>query len=73
MSRSPFGWDYPAGAAEDPNAPWNQHDDDRCSECGAEVEEDEDNDPCSDCQNAYDRHIDAKIDERRERRLLGDE
>jgi len=22
----PFGWDYPAGAEHDPNAPWNQSD-----------------------------------------------
>ena len=22
----PFGWDYPAGAENDPDAPWNQHD-----------------------------------------------
>lgn len=24
--RNPFGWDYPAGAENDPNAPWNQSD-----------------------------------------------
>jgi hypothetical protein len=24
MSRSIFGWSYPPGAANDPNAPWNQ-------------------------------------------------
>jgi hypothetical protein len=23
---SPFGWDYPAGAENDPDAPWNQRD-----------------------------------------------
>jgi hypothetical protein len=23
----PFGWDYPAGAENDPDAPWNQRDD----------------------------------------------
>ena len=22
----PFGWDYPAGAENDPDAPWNQRD-----------------------------------------------
>jgi hypothetical protein len=27
MSRNPFGWSYPPGAANDPNAPWNQDDD----------------------------------------------
>lgn len=26
--RESFGWNYPAGAANDPNAPWNQNDDD---------------------------------------------
>src|SRR5262245_65324906 len=26
MSRSPFGWSLPPGAASDPNAPWNQED-----------------------------------------------
>ena len=24
MSKNPFGWNYPAGAENDPNAPWNQ-------------------------------------------------
>lgn len=24
MSRSPFGWDYPPGAENDPRAPYNQ-------------------------------------------------
>jgi len=32
MSRNPFGWDYPAGAEHDPNAPWNQ-DDNHCPRC----------------------------------------
>jgi hypothetical protein len=26
MSRHPFGWSYPAGAENDPNAPYNQPD-----------------------------------------------
>ena len=26
MARNLFGWDYPAGAENDPNAPWNQKD-----------------------------------------------
>jgi hypothetical protein len=34
MARSPFGWDYPAGAEHDPNAPWNQPDlPDECPTC----------------------------------------
>jgi len=46
MSRNVFGWDYPAGAEHDPNAPWNQVDcPDTCasmievySECGGKGE-----------------------------------
>jgi hypothetical protein len=26
MTRHPFGWSYPPGAANDPSAPWNQVD-----------------------------------------------
>ena len=33
MSRSIFGWDYPPGAANDPNAPYNQKDPDDCPTC----------------------------------------
>lgn len=36
MSRNIFGWDYPAGAANDPNAPYNQ-DADYCSKCEEEA------------------------------------
>jgi hypothetical protein len=50
MGRDPFGWDYPAGAENDPNAPWNQtdehhsecpaHEDARpkCAECGEDMD-----------------------------------
>lgn len=34
MSRNPFGWDYPAGAEQDPNAPWNAEDAEMCPRCG---------------------------------------
>lgn len=35
--KHPLGWDYPAGAEHDPNAPYNQTDDvPECSECGCE-------------------------------------
>ena len=33
---SVFGYNYPAGAEHDPNAPWNQKDPEECSECGGE-------------------------------------
>jgi len=29
-----FGWSYPTGAANDPNAPYNQNDDGPCEVCG---------------------------------------
>ena len=32
MSRDPFGWEYPAGADEDPDAPWNDVEDDEDDE-----------------------------------------
>ena len=28
-----FGWNYPAGAENDPAAPWNQKDAEECREC----------------------------------------
>lgn len=31
---SKFGWSYPPGAANDPNAPYNQNDDGPCEVCG---------------------------------------
>lgn len=35
MNRNLFGWDYPSGAANDPNAPWNQEDPpEECPVCG---------------------------------------
>ena len=34
MPRSPFGWDYPAGAENDPSAPYNQEDPPECVSCG---------------------------------------
>ena len=47
---SKFGWDYPAGAANDPYAPYNQEDEDVCPKCGeyledCECELGEDDDP----------------------------
>jgi len=35
MSRSPFGWSYPAGAEHDPAAPYNQTDSPECPHCGS--------------------------------------
>lgn len=42
-----FGWDYPAGAENDPRAPWNQVDP-KCERCGL-VEDDCTCKPCRKC------------------------
>lgn len=36
MNNNIFGWSYPAGAENDPNAPWNQTDEytEECPVCG---------------------------------------
>lgn len=34
-----FGWSYPPGAANDPNAPYNQTDDGPCNVCGQRLDE----------------------------------
>lgn len=34
-----FGWSYPAGAANDPNAPYNQNDDGPCEVCGKVIDD----------------------------------
>lgn len=39
MSRHPFGWHYPPGAANDPNAPYNQSDIGDCPICGSDLED----------------------------------
>lgn len=39
MSRNPLGWSYPAGAENDPNAPWNIEDPERCERCDETFEE----------------------------------
>jgi len=45
MSRNPLGWSYPAGAENDPNAPYNQIDPpEECPVCG-EPNADEDGEP----------------------------
>lgn len=33
-----FGWSYPAGAANDPNAPWNQEEG-PCEVCGKSLDD----------------------------------
>ena len=38
MTRHLFGWSYPPGAANDPNAPWNQ-DDGPCAVCHKPVDD----------------------------------
>jgi|TARA_R110002020_G_scaffold189634_2_gene388920 hypothetical protein len=43
---SGFGYEYPAGAANDPNAPWNQQ---VCDRCGYEVDSPNEDGICEDC------------------------
>jgi len=48
MSKNPFGWGYPAGAENDPNAPWNEPEmPEECPMCG-EPNTDEDGEPLFD-------------------------
>ena len=47
-----FGWSYPAGAENDPNAPYNQSDHDPCPHCGADELDDENEDFCGACGEA---------------------
>ena len=50
MSRNkgPFGWDYPAGAEDDPRAPYNQiyEEEEGCGRCGLPVEERNNEESC---------------------------
>ena len=56
MSHSVFGWDYPPGCENDPDAPWNQKDD--------KEEGDEEEDPqeraCEKADAARDREKDER-------------
>lgn len=47
---SGFGYEYPAGAEEDPNAPWN---DQVCDSCGFTFKPEDLNEEeiCNDCVN----------------------
>lgn len=71
MSRNPFGWSYPAGAENDPNAPYNQVDlPDTCPWCGGDNSKPEpgaDEPFCSlECQDKYEAR-EEDLDERRRR------
>ncbi len=37
--RNLVGWSYPPGAANDPNAPWNQADEGPCDVCGKPLDD----------------------------------
>jgi hypothetical protein len=58
--KDPFGWSYPAGAENDPNAPWNQDYEEGCerngdvyeAECGAKF-------PTREDRQAHWRHCKA--------------
>ena len=46
-----FGWNYPAGAENDPLAPWNAAEIDLyCPECGDHDENADEGDTCSECE-----------------------
>jgi len=50
MREGKWGWHYPAGAANDPNAPWNQSDE-HCPYC-CPCHEDSDWEPhCGECED----------------------
>jgi len=62
MSRNPFGWNYPAGAEHDPNAPWNQVEPDveECPECeGSGTIWDDQELTCDTCEGTGEIVIDA--------------
>lgn len=50
---SGFGYEYPAGAANDPNAPWNEQVCDVCDGCGYTCEPEDLNEEgiCNECIN----------------------
>lgn len=63
MPTADFGWNYPAGAANDPRAPWNRREPDEhevpCPSCDGtgnafpdEDDEYEEQHPCIDCDGA---------------------
>ena len=69
MIHGPFGWDYPAGAENDPRAPWNQPDQPQCEICGIEYQEfdddgiaDETSCDCQFCEFCDKRLADDDID-----------
>ena len=57
-----FGWSYPAGAANDPRAPWNQPEP-ICEQCGCDEEDCE-----CDIEGQREAAEEAKADAMRERR-----
>lgn len=70
MSRSPFGWHYPAGAENDPNAPWNLPDADepvKCKTCKRTLDE-VDGNPCGYCEARAEAAYEARMEMRREDR-----
>ena len=60
-----FGWDYPAGAENDPRAPWNQPEP-ICDQCGCD-EEDCECDP-DEIEGQREAALEDKADAMRERR-----
>lgn len=59
MNNSVFGWNYPAGAEFDPNAPWNQPDTPpcQCDECDDVSNDDFDGAECGMCDTGTYREV----------------
>jgi len=66
--RSVFGWHYPAGAENDPNAPWNQPDESEMDECECGNMKHEEASYCDECHEAdageaaYEAMMDARME-----------
>lgn len=69
MARNPFGWSYPAGAENDPLAPYNQPDElEECPICGEPNSDDDGNelfadDPSFCSRECYDKFMRRVEDE----------
>ena len=55
---NPFGHSYPAGAENDPRAPWNQSEPDSCETCEGKctVDRGEGDEECPDCDGTGEQH-----------------
>ena len=63
MSEGIFGWWYPAGCENDPNAPWNREEP-TCNHCGLDEEDCE----CEDRERSEDDYSEDQAEAYRARR-----